>query len=251
MRARLLPAGIAIALVAFAAPAADQVETLADAQGRIQYAVYTRDAGALRATRADLRTLVGDGNVAPLAFYYLGHVDFRLAQLALHEEEAEANGHLDDCIEHADAALERDPELAEAHALSAACHGLQADFSPIAGVLASRSAASHLREARELAPDNPRIELLAAMELYRHAAEGDPQVAAGFERALQLFAREDGPRAGWPDWGLAEAHAYLGSVYLANGDIMRARNELERALLIAPDYAWVLELVSSIQTPLE
>ena len=132
--------------------------------------------------------------------------------------------------------------MAEAHAQIAACQEMRTELSPITGVLDSRAAAGHLRKARELEPDNPRIELLAAISLWRKAPAGDPQVAAGFEQALRLFAREKPRRAGWPDWGLAEAHAYLGSVHLAAGDTMRARNELEQALLIASDYVWAADL---------
>ena len=237
-------AAIAMALVAVVGPAsvAHQLETLADVQGRIQYAVYTQDARGLQASRIDLEALAGDEDHAALASYYLAHIEFRLAQLSIDTNPDAAAGDLDDCIERAGDALEHEPAFAEAHALIAACQGLRAELSPITGVLDSRSAASHMRKARELEAENPRIELLAAIVLYRGAPEGDPQVAAGFEQALRLFAREKVPLAGWPDWGLAEAHAYLGSVYLANGDTMRARNELEQALLIAPDYLWAAEL---------
>ena len=238
------PASAAMALAAAMAPAsvAHQLETLADAQSRIEYAVYTQDARALQASRTDLEALTGDGEHAALAAYFLGYAGFRLAQLAIDANPDAAAGDLDACIESAGDTLDLEPAMAEAHALIAVCQGMRAELSPITGVLDSRAAAGHLRKARELEPDNPRIELLATIGLYRKAPAGDPQVAAGFEQALRLFAREKRPRAGWPEWGLAEAHACLGSVYLANGDTMRARNELEHALLIAPDYVWAAEL---------
>ncbi|MBC7983677.1 MAG: hypothetical protein H7Y02_07485, partial [Candidatus Obscuribacterales bacterium] len=40
---------------------------------------------------------------------------------------------------------------------------------------------------------------------------------------------------GAPDWGHAEALAYLGQAALARGNRIAARNSLERALVLAPD----------------
>jgi Tfp pilus assembly protein PilF len=49
-----------------------------------------------------------------------------------------------------------------------------------------------------------------------------------------------------PGWGAAEAYVYLGRGYLQRGDVLKARDALERALLIAPDFALARRLLTKI-----
>ena len=49
-----------------------------------------------------------------------------------------------------------------------------------------------------------------------------------------------------PGWGAAETYAYLGRGYLEQGDVLAARDALERALLIAPDFALARRLLQKI-----
>ena len=49
-----------------------------------------------------------------------------------------------------------------------------------------------------------------------------------------------------PGWGAAETYAYLGRGYLEQGDVVAARDALERALLIAPDFALARRLLLRI-----
>jgi Tfp pilus assembly protein PilF len=51
-----------------------------------------------------------------------------------------------------------------------------------------------------------------------------------------------------PGWGAAEAYTYLGRGYLERGDVLNARDALERALLIAPDFAMAKRLLTKITT---
>ena len=50
---------------------------------------------------------------------------------------------------------------------------------------------------------------------------------------------------GKPDWGHAEALTLLGGSYLTSGDPVAARDALERALVIAPDYREAQELLQT------
>jgi Tfp pilus assembly protein PilF len=49
-----------------------------------------------------------------------------------------------------------------------------------------------------------------------------------------------------PGWGAAEVYTYLGRGYLGRGDMLAARDALERALLIAPDFALARRLLARI-----
>jgi len=49
-----------------------------------------------------------------------------------------------------------------------------------------------------------------------------------------------------PGWGAAEGYTWLGRCYLDSGDALAARDALERALLIAPEFGRARRLLASI-----
>ena len=54
------------------------------------------------------------------------------------------------------------------------------------------------------------------------------------------------PRASTtPEWGAAEAYAFLGRALFDQRDAVGAREALERSLLIAPDYAFARKLMAT------
>jgi len=55
-------------------------------------------------------------------------------------------------------------------------------------------------------------------------------------------------RPGKPDWGQVEALTMLGETYLQRGDPVAARDALERALVMAPDYRQAQQLLQSAAT---
>ena len=50
---------------------------------------------------------------------------------------------------------------------------------------------------------------------------------------------------GKPDWGHAEALTLLGQSYLKRGEMVAARDVLERALVLAPDYRQAQKLLQT------
>jgi Tfp pilus assembly protein PilF len=57
------------------------------------------------------------------------------------------------------------------------------------------------------------------------------------KRAVELFEGGSETVAGEPGWGAAEAYLYLGRGLMQTGDTLGARNALEQALIIAPEFA--------------
>ena len=99
---------------------------------------------------------------------------------------------------------------------------------------------SRLDKALKLAPKNPRVVLIDALNDYERprALGGDRQQACTkFERAAQLFDASPQAKAEPPSWGAADAYLYVGRCLNDSGDVLGARNALERALIIAPDFA--------------
>jgi len=66
------------------------------------------------------------------------------------------------------------------------------------------------------------------------------------QRAVSAFERQRGRPRGMPGWGAADAFTDLARDYLTRGKAVAARNVLERALLVAPDFAQARQLMAQI-----
>jgi hypothetical protein len=205
---------------------------LLDLAGRVQYGYYQADARAIEAARVALDRL-GD---SPDVVYYRDFAALRLAQVAGRHDDKR----LGDC-----ARREVPPELkgraaAEAAVLAAAC---------ALGASDGRRFDQALGRARALDDDHPRIALLEAWAFERTVA-GNAEARAELEAKLSAaVAAFDAwtPTIDDPGWGHAEALAALGESALARGDVRTARDLLERALLLAPDYQRAVALRTAVQ----
>jgi tetratricopeptide (TPR) repeat protein len=107
-----------------------------------------------------------------------------------------------------------------------------------------------LAHARELEPSNPRIALIDAWLVSARPALADASVrdeaVKKLEAAADAFAAWS-PTPDVPDWGEAEALAALAELYLTRGELRDARDLLERALLVAPDYRFAVDLRAQLQ----
>jgi tetratricopeptide (TPR) repeat protein len=245
------------AACAAAAVAAVSAE-LSDLAGRIDYGFYVDDARAIEAAQPALARLRDDDASVR---YYRAFAAFRRAQLAA-AHGTTADKLVEDCIASAtpEEGTERLPRAAaeakakakasaEAWILVAACAGFAGVQDLGNGLTRDRRGEQALAKAKELDDANPRLALLQAWLVSRRPALADAAVreaaAEQLEDAIQAFAAW-APRQGAPDWGEAEALAVLGEVYLARGETRSARDLVERALLLAPDYAFALELRAKI-----
>jgi cytochrome c-type biogenesis protein CcmH/NrfG len=115
--------------------------------------------------------------------------------------------------------------------------------------LATPKSVSDIHKALQLAPKNPRVLLLDAIGDYEHSKTPDASAehACGkFKAATVMFEEERAAVDRVPGWGAAEAYTWLGRCYLDTGDAVKARDALERALLIAPEFAQARRLLAAI-----
>ena len=214
---------VAAASVAHAATSAE----LADLVGRIDYGFYNDDTHAIAAARAALDRL-GD---SPAVRYYRDYAALRRAQLNP-AERASAR----ECSEHAVPADLGPADAAEAWILVAAC--------AVVGQQSVRRIEQALAHAREIDKRNPRLALVEAW-IMRSGAGADAQanqdLAAKLQQTVEAFDSWRAPPNA-PDWGEAEALAALGETALARGETRAARDVIERALLLVPDYRFAVEL---------
>ena len=248
----------AIAVAACCSPAAnvraDVSLELADLGGRIDYGFYVDDPRAIEDALPALKRMSADDASVR---YYRAFAAFRLAQLggpraATYAEDCVSNATVQEPAERLSrtAAEARARATAEAWILVAACAGLAGHSEPAKGLAHDRRSSQALAHARELDPSNPRIALLDAWLVSQRPALADAAVRdlaiAKLEAAVEAFDAWS-PPSGAPDWGEAEALAALAEVHLARGDRRAARDLVERALLLAPDYHFAVELRTQLQ----
>ncbi len=220
-----------------------------DTESQIQYGYYTQDPRAL-AGLADM--LAAAETKGQWQGYYAGLANWRLAQLAAIRpipKGPTASQLAARCAHAVDRALDQKPDFAEALALSAICV-----LTPMGGGALHVPFAGHgprkdLDRALELAPRNPRVLLLDALGDYEFAAAlgGNKERALPkLRRAVAAFEAERGGAEALPSWGASEAYYYLGRDLLEHGDPVDARDALEHALLLAPDYAQARALMAKI-----
>jgi hypothetical protein len=246
----LLNSVLAIVLtLAAAAARAEEVEWR-DIESRIQYGYYTEDSAAL----GKLEELVAAGDAHDkLRGYYAGLLAWRRALLAASggaAARAGSPGHFAQrCVSEIDTSLALETEFAEALALRSACLAAPQEvgggYAPITGHRARKD----LEHAQQLASRNPRVLLIDAMSDY----ELSPSHGGNKERALTTlrktvaaFETERGGAEHLPGWGAAEAWLLLARDLIDHGDTVAARDALEHALLIAPEFAQARRLMAKI-----
>ena len=239
----------------------------ADVEGRIQYAYYTNDARALNGMLASLKPKAVEGEESPggdeaiTRSYFRALTHYRLAQVLTVTQKSKAKSAIDDCGDEADEAVDALPKVplgldesdenrkkrAEAYALATACTLAGREMSSIpfgGGRIGSR-----IDEAVKLEPKNPRVRLVEALAMFDRAGKNADERAAALKNLRTVTAMFEQARAGassTPEWGAAEAYAFLGRALYDMRDVVGAREALERSLLIAPDYAFARKLMSQI-----
>jgi hypothetical protein len=219
---------IASCAAVFAASAAPSPELL-DLAARVHYGYYNAEPRAIDAAIEGLERL----NESPKVLYYRDFAALRRAQLG--EIDRAREQRLRACMER-DVAPGPDKRFAaEAWVLVAAC-------AEVAGDKGRRERALSL--ARERDDDNPRIALVEAWALAREA--GADAAAAKLAAVVEAFDAW-APSLDDPEWGQAEALTALAADALQRGQARAARDLIERALLLAPEYRAALELRTAMQ----
>jgi tetratricopeptide (TPR) repeat protein len=213
-----------------------------DVEGRIQYGFYTEDARSLSDIAEQLSRT--EGAQEPLQYYYAGLANYRLAELLSTRDKEHAREAIDRCVDRLDAALKAETNFAAAFALQSACLRTMAMLKPWKPLAASKST-GQMEKAVKLAPRDPRVLLLEALNR-DEGGKLDEQSLKTLQKAAAAFESERQGVDRTPGWGAAEAYTYLGRGYLERGDILKARDALERALLIAPDFAMARRLLNRI-----
>jgi tetratricopeptide (TPR) repeat protein len=143
------------------------------------------------------------------------------------------------CIDDLKVALEQGVKSAEVLTLQAACYLELAKHRKLEAVVLHALALERLNTALAVAPRNPRSVYFAAMDGLDRAKPGSAEQQRAFAQlqlAAQLFEQNSATRDDAPGWGHAEAYLALGRELESRHDLLNARNWIEKALIVAPDY---------------
>jgi hypothetical protein len=267
---RRLPLGFIGALALAGASSFAQAQSVtnwADVEGRIQYAYYTNDARALNSMLTSLKPKADEGEGASggdeaiTSSYFRALTHYRLAQVLTTTQKSKAKDAIDECDDEIDDAVGALPKVplgldetdenrkkrAEAYALATACTlaGREMSSVPFGG----GRIGSRIDEAVKLEPKNPRVRLVEALAMFDRAGKNVDERAAALRnlRAVTvMFEQARAAASSTPEWGAAEAYAFLGRALFDQRDVVGAREALERSLLIAPEYAFARKLMAQI-----
>ena len=207
----------------------------------LQAGVNANDLDSMYAARATFERALADTGLSAWGHYYIALADYRIAGL-LEGESKDPSEHLNAAVEHLKKATEIDPQAAEAYSLLSSVYGWQIGLSPMKSMLLGPKSGKAIQKAKQLAPDNPRVVLSAAIsdfntpKMFGGSKEKSLQ---GLKRAAELFAQEEPTDPIQPVWGHREAYAWLGIAYQNQGELESARAAFEKALEIDPDFGWV------------
>ncbi len=209
-----------------------------DFEARIQYAFYTEDQRSLTNLAELLASLQGDG---PLRPYYEALANYRLALLEKVTAPVRA-GAAERCVASLEQSSGAQRYPGEMLALQAACLDTLGKLKTIRAPLAATRSRAYAARALRLAPANPRVLLVQAH------GENHDVVEKTLRRAIVAFEVERRGIARTPGWGGADAYLALGRACLDRGALLPARDALEHALLLAPEFIAARKLLSSITT---
>jgi hypothetical protein len=210
-----------------------------DLQAQILYAFQSEDINELASLIQTLKTQQQAGTADGALRYHLAHADYRLALLSGEAHPRNAETALSECIDQLKPLLEQDGNSVEALALQSTCYSKSVKYKKFEAVLYRSRAADRLRAAFKLAPKNPRVLYLSAIDSLARANPGSPESNLAFEQlelAAQLFEQSSATTIESPGWGHAEAYLELGRQLESRGDVLGARNWIEKSLIMAPDY---------------
>ncbi|MCE9776338.1 MULTISPECIES: tetratricopeptide repeat protein [Shewanella] len=131
----------------------------------------------------------------------------------------------------------------EALALLSAVYGMQITANPSQSATLGKAAGKSLQNARQLAPNSPRVALIGAISSFYTPVEyggSSDRALQEIERALKLYANPCSDIC----WGQAEAYTWRGVIQQQLGQSKAASQSWQQALALDPDYAWAGFLLS-------
>jgi tetratricopeptide (TPR) repeat protein len=215
---------------------------------KLYAAVVSGKAEDLITSRAAFEAMLTTDSRKDLIHYYIAYADYQLVSIFnAKNKTAQSETYLEDGITQLESAKALNEKSAEVLALLGSLYGMKAGTGMINGMRFGSKSSGAFEAALALAPTNPRAVMLDGIsKFYTPSMFGGDKVAAAvqFKKAADLFesaSKTSGEKTETiePDWGHAESYIWQGVAAMDKNDNAAAKTALDKALQIAPDYAWV------------
>lgn len=249
MTSRQVLRWLTLAFVWLSSAVGAQETSLRDLMDRLEYAYYTADARALLRDLSSLEQLQETETLAVAQANVRAYGRWKLAQLTSASDPSLAETQALACADGQD--TKRSPirqenaaqatQRAISLSLSAACWRVLEQLRPMRSVWYRKQRTAALTQAEAIQADAPAVRLVRALVNETSDLAVLQQVVAEFDAAAL-----QGDVGIATTWGHAEACFLLGRAELTAGNLLAARNALQRALVLAPDYSAARELLRSV-----
>jgi hypothetical protein len=255
MSTKLLAPLIVVTLsFAAATPVNDDREQAARIIAKIQRADYEGDRAAMQRGYDELKPLIEDQELASRIRYWRGFAQWRRAINGFNDsvDPKELEQNLKTAIDEFQIAMEKDPTFVDAKVGTISCLGFLAFMNRKDQARAKELVGQILplvKEADEMAPDNPRLIWVHGPILWNSPPErggGQDKAIQNYQRGLEACSKiktSDDPLE--PSWGKPELLMSLAYCYLnANAaDLNAAERYARSALEIVPYWHYVRDIL--------
>jgi tetratricopeptide (TPR) repeat protein len=208
-----------------------------------QEAINKGDLDKFKELASKLERLSTLGEKEWLVKYYLAFNYYRMAPIT--EDKEISKKYIETAKKVIVESIEGKKDFADSRALYSAILGYEIGLSPQLAMINGMQSGKEIEEAKKLAPDNPRVNLLEGTnKLYTPAMFG-----GGVDKAIEilkksaaLFEKEE-EKGIYPDWGKDEIYIWLGNAYKERKDDSTATAFYKKALEVNPDCGWAKEIL--------
>ncbi|GAB5519172.1 MAG: tetratricopeptide repeat protein [Rhodothermales bacterium] len=214
---------------------------LVQAKHDLEQAYYLSDIESMKTLRTTFERATQLDEFKTMGHYYVALIDYRLMNLPGTSKDDKLD-YIDSGLKHTKAAIKDKNAPASAHALRSSFFGQKAGLRPMTGMINGPRANNAMDDALNADPNDPRVLMIGAISDYftPEMWGGDKERAMeNIQAAVALFEAE--PKSDdnlTPDWGHAEALAWLG-MFQMKTDLDAAESAFNDALDVAPNFGWV------------
>jgi hypothetical protein len=238
-----------------ATPVPESRDRIAAIASQILRADYEGDRAAMQRGYDDLKPFLEDKALASRVRYWRGFAQWRRAINGFNDnvDPKELEQNLKDAIEEFKVAAEQDPKFVDAKVGLISCMGYIAFMNRKQDQARAKELVGQImplvKEADEMAPDNPRLIWIHGPILWNSPPEkggGQDKAIANFQRGLEVCSKiktSDDPLE--PSWGKPELMMSLAYCYLngAHPDVSVAEHYAREALEIVPYWRYVRDIL--------